>query len=84
MRSSDFEYLRLKERKRDHQEMNLGIRSPFTRGRALEHMVNVEQLPTAEYLPMVYSQSGGGTTGGVQIFYFVVGYSRVGGPDVVR
>lgn len=76
--------MRESERKRDHHEDISGVRSPFTRGRALDQMVNIEQLPVATWLPMVQAQSGGGTTGKLQIFYFVTGYSRVGGPDVIR
>ena len=79
MKSTDHEYEKRSLRKRDHHEKIHGAHSPFTRGRTLNQMVNVEQLPQTGYLNMVQD-----ATGAVQTFYFVVGYSRVGGPDVVR
>jgi hypothetical protein len=69
---------RSEDRLQHHQDV-AGPRSPFTRGRALEHMVNVEQLPKSTYVSLC------STTGAAQpVFFFVLGYSRVGGPDVVR
>lgn len=79
MRSTDWEYDRKGFRKQVHHDRIATAHSPFTRGRALAQMINVEQLPKATYLNMVYS-----TAGAVPTFFFVVGYSRVGGPDVVR
>jgi len=79
MRSTEFEYMKQSERKRDHHEKIQGAHSPFTRGRALSQSINVDQLPIATYLNMVQD-----ATGPVQTFYFVIGYSRIGGPDVVR
>jgi hypothetical protein len=79
MRSTDWEYQKAGLDNQIHRNRIATARSPFTRGRALEQMINVEQLPKATYLNMVYS-----STGSVPTFYFVVGYSRVGGPDVVR
>ena len=79
MRSTDFEFMRKSEAKLAHHIKIAGEHSPFTRGRALAQNVNIQQLPTAAYLNMAQD-----TSGAVQTFYFVMGYSRVGGPDVVR
>lgn len=79
MRSTDFEYAKRSEEKLRHHLRTAGAHSPYTRGRALASMVNVEQLPVAGYLNMVYDASGA-----VPIFFFVMNYSRIGSTDVVR
>ena len=79
MRSTDFEYAKQSEGKLRHHQNVAGERSPYTRGKALAQLINVEQLLKSTYLNMAY------TTGTAQpVFFFVAGYSRVDGPDVVR
>lgn len=75
MASTDREYeIRALRRQIKHDRVD-GLRSIWTRGRSIEANIHVKQLKTFSYAPM---RNAAGA------FYFVVGYSRVGGSDVVR
>ena len=61
-----------------------GLRTLTTRGRALESQVNLNQLPLVHDRQLRILRAGNGATeGDVGKFWFVVGYSLVGGPDIV-
>jgi len=79
MRSTDHEYLKKSEKKLDHHEDVSNWRSPWTRGRALDKNIDIGQLKVANYHNLVANNSGG-----TNVFYFVLGYSRLDGPDVLR
>lgn len=61
-----------------------GPRSLTTRGRALEAQVNLNQLPLVHDRQLRVLRAGNGAAAeDVGKFWFVVGYSLVGGPDIV-
>jgi hypothetical protein len=72
------------------QEQNLlrltfgGLRTPTTRGRSQEAGVNLNQLRTVMGRQLrVLSAGNGATQADIGKFWFVTGYSLVGGPDVI-
>lgn len=61
-----------------------GIRTQTTRGRSLEAEVHALQLRTLEGRQLrVLSAGNGATEADIGKFWFVPGYSLVGGPDIV-
>lgn len=61
--------------KRLQRDRQATTRTIWTRGRILEAHVHSEQLKTNSFMNLRDPDSG--------LFYFIVGYSQVGGPDIV-
>lgn len=64
-----------------------GVRSPLVRGRHLEANVNVTQLTSRQGANgqqlRILAAGNGAATEDIGKFWFVVGYSKLGGPDIV-
>lgn len=64
-----------------------GMRSSITRARHLEAGVNVTQLTSRQGLNgrqlRVLAAGNGASAPDIGKFWFVVGYSKVGGPDII-
>lgn len=73
-RNTEFDYERRSLRSRLREEELDGPRTPFTRGRALDGRMDLSQLRVTE-LKQLRAPTGE--------FYFVTGYSKIGGPDIV-
>ena len=75
MASTDRDYEISMLRKQLARDRAQGLRSVWSRGRALEASIVASQLRVVSTTDM-RNEDGA--------FYFVVGYSTVGGPDVIR
>lgn len=65
-----------------------GVRSPIVRGRHLEANVNITQLHSrqganGEQLRILV-EGNGALEADIGKFWFVVGYSKVGGSDIIK
>ena len=83
-RTPEFDqYLRGLRRQID-LERKANLRRPFSLSRRLEATIDVQQLPLRSARQLrVLAAGNGAAAGDIGKFWFVIGYSQVGGPDIV-